>query len=426
MTHASIAIRPTTKRAHVALGAAGVATVLVGAHVANDALTSMLSGLLPTLQARHGLADTTLALLVAALALSASVSQPVLGGLSDRFGARRVAAAGTAFGISMLSLMTVAPNTAALFGLLLLGGLGSAAFHPAATSLLAATPLRRRELGAGLFSAGGTIGLALGPLVVLVAAATLGLGFVPWLIVPAVVLGGVLYRLVPAEPPHTRTDRARVLDASLLRGPVGALAAAATFGSVAFVAFTSAYPLFLVRERGIEPSDPLIGMTLAAFNFGAAGGAVVAGLLANRVERRALVAVTLVGSLVPLGLLLVGSPTGPAYVLAVAAAGALLNANLPILLVVAHRLAPDRTAAASGMLMGLPVGLAGLLYVGVGGLQEALGVGPALGVAFLAVLPAAAIAAIALGRGAAGPVESRTAACRCAASRSCAFAPQLS
>lgn len=396
MTPASLAIHAPSGRPRLALGAVGAAAILTGAHVANDALTSMLSGLLPLLQARHGLTDTTLALLVAALALSASATQPLLGAVSDRFGARRVAAIGTTFGISMLSLLAIAPNAGVLFLLLLLGGLGSAAFHPAAASLLAGSPLRRRELGVGLFSAGGTVGLALGPLLVLAAAATLGLGRVPLLIPAAVVLGGVIYLLVPSGAPRPRPERAPILDRALFRGRVGALAAAATFASVAFVAFTAAYPLFLVRERGLDPSDPLIGLTLAAFNVGAAGGAVLAGLVANRLDERVLVGGTLAGSLLPLFMLLLIPPAGLPYIVAAAAAGALLNGNLPILLVAAQRMAPGSAAAASGMLMGLPVGVAGVAYVLVGRLQEAAGIGPATAVAFLAVLPAALVAVAAL------------------------------
>ena len=405
----------------VALGGGAIATLMAVAHVSNDALSSMLSALLPSLQGRLGLTETTLAILVAALACSSSVTQPVFGALSDRFGARRVAAVGTTFGVSLMSLITVVPNVGLLFVLLLVGGLGSAAFHPAGTSVVGAAPLARRELGVSLFSAGGTVGLALGPLLVLGAAATLGLGFTPWLIVPAVALGATMYLLVPEAPRAPRAERARILDRALFTGPVGRLAAIATLSGIAFVTFSAGYPLYLVSEYGLRPSDPVLGATLATFNFAAAGGAIAAAALSGRAQRRRLVAGTTAAAIVPLLVLLHLAPGGVAYFLAVAAAGALLNAGLPALLVAAHEHAPTRKAAASGMLMGLPIGVAGLLYVAVGRLQEALGVGPAIAIAFGAVLPAALLALVALRTPAPAGEGDRPslAVCACTGVRAC-------
>jgi FSR family fosmidomycin resistance protein-like MFS transporter len=50
------------------------------------------------------------------------------------------------------------------------------------------------------------------------------------------------------------------------------------------------------------------------------------------------------------------------------------------------------------MLMGLPMGLAGLIYVGVGALQEAIGLAPAMATAFAIVIPAAVLALVVLRR----------------------------
>ncbi len=168
----------TTATQRIVLRGGGLAALLTAAHVANDAITSMLSTLLPTLQERFGLSETVLALLVATLSFSSSVTQPLFGALSDRFGRRSLAAFGLVLSVSLLSLMAVAPTVWALFGLLLVGGLGSAAFHPAGTSIARAAG-GNPGLAVGMFSAGGMLGLALGPVVVLALAATLGLGFTP-------------------------------------------------------------------------------------------------------------------------------------------------------------------------------------------------------------------------------------------------------
>ena len=79
----AISIPPTQR---LVLSGGSLAALLTVAHVANDAVTSMLSTLLPTLQERFDLSVTTLALLVATLSFSSSVTQPLFGALSDRFG----------------------------------------------------------------------------------------------------------------------------------------------------------------------------------------------------------------------------------------------------------------------------------------------------------------------------------------------------
>ena len=48
--------------------------------------------------------------------------------------------------------------------------------------------------------------------------------------------------------------------------------------------------------------------------------------------------------------------------------------------------------------MGLAHGVAGLLYVGVGALQQAVGTGPALAATYTLVIPAAAVAFVVLTR----------------------------
>jgi FSR family fosmidomycin resistance protein-like MFS transporter len=107
------------------------------------------------------------------------------------------------------------------------------------------------------------------------------------------------------------------------------------------------------------------------------------------------------------------------FFLAVALAGGLTNAGMPLLLVTAQDLAPRAVGAASGMLMGFSTGTAGLLYVGVGRLQESIGLTPAMGLSYLALIPGAlvAFAVLTRHRGIAGGTAAPIAlpACGCAA-----------
>ena len=77
-------------------------------------------------------------------------------------------------------------------------------------------------------------------------------------------------------------------------------------------------------------------------------------------------------------------------------AGALVNAGMPMLIVSAQDLAPKAAVAAAGMLMGFSAGVAGLVYVGIGRLQEALGLTPAIMIGYLALLLGAIVATVAI------------------------------
>lgn len=382
----------------VALTGSALAAFLTMVHLATDAFTSMFAVLLPTVQVRYGLTETGLALLVATLAFSASVTQPLMGALADRVDRRFVAALGVVLSAILISLIGVVPTAPLLVGLLLIGGLGSAAFHPAGTSIARAAMGENAGLAVALFSAGGTLGIALGPVLVLVVVSGFGLQGTRWLLLPGLVLGLITCLVVPPQPRCTGGGCPKLVDGRLIKGPVGLLTVAGVLASIAFVTFTSAMPLWLVAERGLGRDDPLLGWTLSVFSLSAALGGIGAGALTKLVSRRALVTGSMLLAPLPLLAIFRLEPGTPSFFLAVALAGGLGNAGMPLLLVTAQDLAPHAVGTASGMLMGFSTGSAGLLYVGIGRLQELLGLGPAMGLSYLTLIPGGLVAFLVLTR----------------------------
>lgn len=391
---------PSTRPAgpRLALAGGSLAAFLAVGHGVNDVFTSFLPTLLPTLQERFLLTETVLALLVATFSFSTSFPQPLFGALADRLGRRLVGALGIALTAALLSLMAVVPSVPLLFGLLLAGGLGSAALHPAGTSMARAAGGPNKGLAVSLFSAGGMAGYALGPVLLLFVIGTFGLGFTPWLMVPGVLMGVLTYLLMPPQERAPRENRPKLFDAQLFVGPVGLLALSGILKDVAYLTFISAVPLYLVNVRGVPSDAGLLGWTLAVFALAAALGGVVAGALSTRVSRTWLVTGTMLLTPVPLLALFLLEPGTLLFYLSVALAGALLYASSPLMIVTAQDLAPHAVATASGMLIGFTAGVAGLLYIGVGRLQEALGLVPAMGLSYLAMVPAALLALYVLRR----------------------------
>lgn len=388
-------IRPAPNR--LALSGVSLSVLLIAVHATNDAFSSMLAALLPTLQIRFGLSEAVLALLVATLSFSSSVLQPFFGALSDRLGRRLVGALGIITSSSLLSLMGVVPDVLLLFGLLFVGGLGSAAFHPSGTGLARDAGGKNKALTVSLFSAGGTLGLALGPSIILLIARTVGLQFSPLLMIPGVLLGIAMLLLIPPQPKGERAAPPKLFDRELFMSPVGVLCVAGILRSVAYVTFTNAVPLYLVSQ-GVGRDSAIISNTLLAFSLSAGIGGIIAGALGRRVGAQLLITGTMLLAL-PFFLAILHTPAGSGlYFVFVVLAGALINAGLPLMVVAAQDLAPHAMGTASGMMMGLTWGSAGVLYILNGWVQESVGLSAAMQLSYLTLLPGALLAFLVLRR----------------------------
>lgn len=384
-----------TARRPVVLEGAALSALLILVHMTNDAFSSMLAALLPSLQVRFGLSETVLATLVATLSFSSSVTQPLFGALADAVGRRVVGAVGVITSSGLLSLMAIAPSVWVLYLLLAFGGLGSAAFHPSGTGLARDAARGQRGgtgLAVGIFSAGGTVGMAIGPLAIGVLVMNDWLSFSPWMMLPGLVLGGAMLVMAPRQPPMRRGAGGRMFDPALLRGPVGALALAGILRGIAFVTVMNALPLLLVGARGVAPDAPVAFWSLTVFSLSAGLGGILAGAAEPRIGRVRLITGSMLAGVPVLASLLVLPPGAPIFYLMIVAGGVLVNAPLPLMIVSAQDLAPHAVGTASGLMMGFTWGTAGVLYVGIGALQEWIGIPAAMMLAFLALVPAAWLA----------------------------------
>lgn len=366
--------------------------LLLGAHFFNDLFAGTLAALLPTLQVRFDANEVMLASFVAALSFSSSMLQPLFGAVADRVGRRVVASLGVVTSSAILSLMGIMPSPWLLLPLLLVGGLGSAAFHPAGSSLARSAATRNRGLAMGIFSAGGTFGMAVGPLLIGLFVINDWLHLTPWLMAPGVLFGLLIYLLVPPQPRDPATQRSKLFDLELFKGPVGRLCVAGVLRSISWTAIINGAPLWLVSARGLGPDSPTVFLTITTFTIAGALGGILSGLVEHRFSRQMLVTGSMVGAVVPLVLMLFSTPGSVLYFLCVALSGMLVNGGLPIMVVSAQDMAPHAIATASGMLMGLTWGAAGLLYLGIGALQGAIGLDAAMALSVLPLLPGALIA----------------------------------
>lgn len=336
--------------------ALAVAIALSVLHGVNDAYHAFLHPLLPRLMEKMALSVTAAATLAAVISLAASLAQPVLGHLADRYGRRRLVVAGPIASGVFLSMMGLAPGYWTLLGLLVLGGMGSAAFHPPGASIaVRATEGKGSGMRHAVFSFGGAVGYAIGPLAAVGLVGAVGLEGMWIAMVPVLVLAVVLWPILPrGGSTGVGTTRPSVPEVvALLRGPVGLVFGVSAASAFLQRMFVTMEPIIVAEAGGSETTGAI---ALTAYLAAQAAGTLTGGFLADRIDRRRLLAGLTVLAL-PTHLLAFGLPAGSAGALAAAVAAGLVNqAILPPVVVIALEVAPSRAAMSSGIVMGLAWG----------------------------------------------------------------------
>ena len=128
--------RGTTRRVVIAVGIA---------HFINDGYSSFLSPLLPRLMDNLGMSIAMAASLAMTWSLAGSLIQPVSGYLADRYGRKYFVIGGSLISAVFLSLIGLAPSIEVLALLLIVGGMGSASFHPPGAALSGGAGQGRRN-----------------------------------------------------------------------------------------------------------------------------------------------------------------------------------------------------------------------------------------------------------------------------------------
>src|SRR5215470_656161 len=140
-------------------------SALAAGHLGTDFASGSLPALLPFLTDRFALSYTLAAVVMLASTASSSLVQPLFGLWSDRRGAIWLLPAGVALAGIGIALAAVAPSYWLVLVLVVVSGLGVAAFHPEGSKFAAFVGGRRRASAMSLFSIGGNLGFALGPTV---------------------------------------------------------------------------------------------------------------------------------------------------------------------------------------------------------------------------------------------------------------------
>ena len=374
---------------------------LSGGHLAVDFASGSVPALIPFLTDRFHLGYALAAMLLLAATVSSSLVQPLFGLWSDRRGALWLIPGGAMLAGVGIGGAAISPVYPLVLLLVFAGGLGVAAFHPEGAKFAAYASGRKRASGMSYFNIGGNTGYALGAFATGQLVVWLGLVGGLLAMVPVLLASLALARVVPylsELKPEARVtglqgddDRRRAM---ALLGAVIALRSVAWFTLLAFV------PLWVV-SLGHSKADGnrlLFLMLLAG-----ALGTLLLGPVADRIGLRRTLVVTQ-AFIAPLMLVFVyvGGVIGT---LALMLVGVCVVGTFGVTMVLSQLYLPRHVGMASGLSVGLAMGIGGVAAVILGAVADAVDLktalticafAPALGVIFCLRLPAPAKRAQAL------------------------------
>jgi FSR family fosmidomycin resistance protein-like MFS transporter len=359
-------------------------------HLLNDMMQSLLPALYPMLKTAYALNFGQIGFLTFTFQVTASLLQPIIGTYTDRTPRPYSLAAGMAFTLAGLLLLSLASS----YGLLLLAaaliGTGSSVFHPESSRVARMASGGQHGLAQSVFQVGGNVGSAVGPLLAAFIVLPRGQSSVAWFSLVAMLGMFVLFKVGSWYKSHGLArikPRAAGASVPVSRRKVGiaiAVLLALIFSKYFYLASLTSYYTFYLINRfhvSVQSAQLHLFLFLAAVAF----GTMIGGPLGDRVGRKYIIWASILGVL-PFSLLLPHANLLWTTVLTVPI-GVILASAFPAIVVYAQELLPGRTGTVAGLFFGFAFGMGGIGAAVLGKLADTAGIGTVYGVcAFLPLI----------------------------------------
>jgi FSR family fosmidomycin resistance protein-like MFS transporter len=360
----------------------GILIALSFSHLVNDTLQSLVPAIYPLLKETFALDFRHIGLITLTNQLVASILQPFVGFFTDRHPQPFSLAFGMTSTLCGLLLLALAPTFGLVLVAVALVGLGSSIFHPEASRVAHLSSGGRHGFAQSLFQVGGNLGSSLGPLLAAAIIVSRGQRSIGWFALLAMIgiwtLVGVgrWYRdslarrsrsrgtPTASDGTHPRLPRRRVfMSLGILMTLI--------FSKYFYLASMSSYYIFFVMGKfGVSVQSAQLHLFL--FLFAIAAGTFLGGPIGDRIGRKAVIWVSILGA-APFALAL---PYANLFWTAVLTAiiGLILSSAFSAILVYAQELVPGRVGLMAGLFFGLAFGMGGIGSAILGVLADHYGI----------------------------------------------------
>lgn len=353
-------------------------------HAVTDINQGALPIMLVFLQPVFALTQMQIGMVMLAFNLSSSVIQPLFGVLSDRFRAAWLVPTGCLTAGLGMSFTGFSPNFHFLLLAALISGFGLAAFHPEGSIYASLSSGNRKASGMSLFSVGGNLGFAAGPVLASFFIGLVGLkgsaGFlilngsmaaVLWVCLSAYTGGQNVHRMPAAKKENNKkTGTVKTSPGTwFLFAPVALLIAIIIMRSFTHFSMVTFLPQYYVHI--LQHSKAQAATLTTIFLFAGVFGTLAGGPAADRWGLKTVI-VTSMSLLVPI-LYLFTKAQGMLLVLLVALAGFAIISTFSVTVVFAQELLPANVGLASGLALGFGVGMGGVGATALGWVADQWG-----------------------------------------------------
>ena len=349
-------------------------------HLLNDLIQSLIPALYPLLKAEFNLDFTQIGLITLAFQLTASLLQPTVGLYTDKRPQPYSLALGMGSTLIGLLLLSVANSYTVVLIAAALIGTGSAIFHPEASRVARMASGGRYGTAQALFQVGGNVGQAIGPLLAAFIVLPHGQGAIAWVSMAALIAMAFLTRVGmwygANLRPTLKTVSANIESkvSGLPRGRVLFLITilmVLLFSKNVYTSSLTSFFTFYLIERFDLPVQAA-QVQLFIFMAAIAVGTLLGGALTDRIGRRPMIWISILGVL-PFTMALPYADLFWTGVLIIII-GLITASAFPAVLVYAHEVMPGRVGLVSGMFFGFAFGLGGLGAAIMGGIADMYGI----------------------------------------------------
>jgi MFS transporter, FSR family, fosmidomycin resistance protein len=371
------------------------------AHFSCDLNQGALPILLPFFVAEHHITYAAAATIVFASNLVSTITQPVFGHIADRRSSPWLIPSGVLIAGLGFSCTGIVPTYMMVLVVVGLSGLGVATFHPEGARQAHRVAGDKKATAMSLFTFGGQLGFALGPLLATAILLAWGLPATLLFALPAIAVAAFVFstsgKLSELSQARDHTSATAQLAGKDVWPAFFCVAATVVCRSIIFFGLNTFLPLFWMNV--LRQSTAAGGTALTILVAGGIVGNLIGGRLADRLGYRiaALAEFGLLACVLPL-FLLTHSPLW-AFLLLIPI-GLLLSAPNSAMVVLGQTCLPNHIGFSSGVTMGLAFSFGGMLTPLIGWIADNHGLRAAISsVAFLPIICAGLVFALPVGVG---------------------------
>jgi MFS transporter, FSR family, fosmidomycin resistance protein len=330
-------------------------------HLATDINQGALPAMLPFFIAEYDLTYAAAAGIVFATNISSSMVQPLFGYAADRFSKPWLLLIGLMLAGMGLGLTGIFQSYRWIMLLAVISGIGIAAYHPEAARLANFAAGTKKGAAMSIFGVGGTIGFAIGPLLITTALLQWGLKGSLILIIPVSIMALVMASQVSTFE-SLASNRKQELGASDAKtykenwGGFGLLTITVVGKSILFYALNTFIPIYWINA--LNQSKTAGAMALTIFAGSGIFGTLLGGSLADRMGQKKVIVLgcSCLSFLLPMLLLFKNIPI---LTLLLVPIGLMISATYSPTVVLGQSYLPNRVGLSSGVTLGLSVAIGG-------------------------------------------------------------------